>query len=71
MRRVFGGQKPADLSPRIGESGLDGMKAIKQDALIIRFPPGPVPLPVAPIAALRLVRPYSVAPHGLFVSFAG
>jgi hypothetical protein len=70
MRRVLGGEKPADLSPRIGESGLDGVKTIKQDALVIGYAPGPVSLPVAPVMALRPVSPWSIAPHGPVVSFA-
>jgi hypothetical protein len=70
VRCVLGGKKPPDLPSWIGESGLDGVKTIKQDALVIGYAPGPVSLPVAPVMALRPVSPWSIAPHGPVVSFA-
>ena len=64
MRRVLGGDKPADLPSRIDESRLHGMKSIKQDTFVIGRAPGPLSLPLAPVMALRPIRPWSVAPHG-------
>ena len=68
VRRVLGGEKAADPPSRIGESGLHGMEAIKQNAFVIGRATEPLSLPLAPIMALRPVRPWSVAPHGPLVS---
>ena len=71
VRRVLGGDKPADLPSRIDESRLHGMKSIKQDTFVIGRAPGPLSLALAPVMALRPIRPWSVAPHGPLVSCTG
>jgi hypothetical protein len=71
VRRVLGGDKLANLPSRIGESRLHGMKSIKQNPCVIGRAPGPLSLRLAPVMALRPIRPWSVAPHGPVVSFAG
>jgi len=47
------------------------MKSIKQDTFVIGRAPGPLSLPLAPVMALRPIRPWSVAPHGPLVSCTG
>ena len=37
-RGILGGEQPPDWPLRIGERGLDGMKAVKQDAVGIGRP---------------------------------
>lgn len=70
MRCVLGGKKPPDLPSWIGESRLDGVKPVEQDALVIAPAARAISLPIPPIVALRPVSPWSIAPHGPVVSFA-